>query len=188
VEAVIEALGAARVPDLVGALITTGWLADTGMPEERAGLVELVESSGMEGLILSLELEEGTSLPRGWPNSSSLPTPGCLSPGSRGSATAGGHLTGSGARPGFAPCRGRGGPGGRSAGRGCAHAVGEGGHDGGVGHIGAFLASRRSRTRCRSCARGSGADPDLSLGCSERRLRERCARPRGWGELELPGQ
>jgi pimeloyl-ACP methyl ester carboxylesterase len=82
VEAVIEAVGAPRValwgysdgahvaaavtehvPDRIAALITTGWIADMGTPEEQAGLIQLLESSGMPGLNLMLEREEGSSLP-----------------------------------------------------------------------------------------------------------------------------
>jgi hypothetical protein len=59
----VAAAAAERVPDLVGALIATGWLADTGTPEERAELTRLIESSGMEGLNLTLERDEGISLP-----------------------------------------------------------------------------------------------------------------------------
>jgi pimeloyl-ACP methyl ester carboxylesterase len=82
VEAVIEAVGAPRValwgysdgahvaaavaervPDLVAAMITTGWIADTGTPEVRAALIQILESSGMAGLNLLLEREEEISLP-----------------------------------------------------------------------------------------------------------------------------
>jgi pimeloyl-ACP methyl ester carboxylesterase len=82
VEAVIEALGAPRValwgysngahvaaalaervPDLVAAMITTGWIADMGTPEEQAELIQLLESSGMPGLNLALEQDEGITLP-----------------------------------------------------------------------------------------------------------------------------
>jgi pimeloyl-ACP methyl ester carboxylesterase len=82
VEAVIEALGAPRValwgyssgghvaaavaeriPDHIAALITTGWIADMGTPEEQAELIQLLDSPGMPGLDLMLEREEGISLP-----------------------------------------------------------------------------------------------------------------------------
>jgi pimeloyl-ACP methyl ester carboxylesterase len=82
VEVVIEALGAEhvalwgyssgahgaaavaqRLPERVGALITTSWTADMGTPEERDGLIQVLESSGMNGLNSELEREEGISLP-----------------------------------------------------------------------------------------------------------------------------
>jgi pimeloyl-ACP methyl ester carboxylesterase len=82
VEAVIDALGeprvalwgyssgahvaaavAGRVPDRVDALITTGWIADLGSPEEQKELIALLESSGMPGLNSALEQDEGISLP-----------------------------------------------------------------------------------------------------------------------------
>jgi len=82
VEAVIDALGApsvalwgyssgahvaaavaGRVPDRVDALITTGWIADLGSPEEQTELLQLLESSGMPGLNAALEQDEGISLP-----------------------------------------------------------------------------------------------------------------------------
>ena len=82
VRAVIEALGAPRValwgyssgahvaaavvqsvPNRVEALITTGWIADMGTSEERDGLIQVLESSGMNGLNSALEREEGISLP-----------------------------------------------------------------------------------------------------------------------------
>jgi hypothetical protein len=54
---------AGRNSDRIAGLITTGWTADLGTPEERAGLIQLLESSGMPALNLMLEREEGISLP-----------------------------------------------------------------------------------------------------------------------------
>jgi pimeloyl-ACP methyl ester carboxylesterase len=59
----VAAVVAERVPNRVAALITTGWISDMGTPEERAGLIQLLEASGMPGLNLMLEQEEGISLP-----------------------------------------------------------------------------------------------------------------------------
>ena len=59
----VAAAVAASIPDRVAALITTGWIADTGTPEEQAELIELLESSGMDGLNAALERGEGISLP-----------------------------------------------------------------------------------------------------------------------------
>src|SRR5215218_197852 len=82
VEAVIDALGAPSValwgyssganvaaavaglvPQRVDALITTGWIADLGSPEEQTELIQLLESSGMPALNPALEQDEGISLP-----------------------------------------------------------------------------------------------------------------------------
>jgi pimeloyl-ACP methyl ester carboxylesterase len=73
VEAVIEAVGASHVAlwgysnganvaavvarhisDRIAALITTGWIADLGTPEERAALLQLLEFSNMSSLNLML--------------------------------------------------------------------------------------------------------------------------------------
>jgi pimeloyl-ACP methyl ester carboxylesterase len=60
----VAAAVAASIPDRVAALITTGWIADTGTPEEKAAMIELLESSGMDGLNAALERGEGISLPQ----------------------------------------------------------------------------------------------------------------------------
>jgi hypothetical protein len=52
-----------RNSDRIAALITTGWTADLATPEVRAGLIQLRQASGMSGLNLMLEREEGISLP-----------------------------------------------------------------------------------------------------------------------------
>src|SRR5215212_3705688 len=54
---------AQRLPEWVGALITTSWTAEMGTPEERDRLIPVLESSGMNGLNSELEREEGISLP-----------------------------------------------------------------------------------------------------------------------------
>jgi pimeloyl-ACP methyl ester carboxylesterase len=59
----VAAVVAGRNSDRIAGLITTGWTADLGTPEERAGLIQLLESSGMPALNLMLEREEGISLP-----------------------------------------------------------------------------------------------------------------------------
>ena len=59
----LAAAVAGRVPDRVAALITIGWIADMGTPEEQTELVQLLESSGMPGLNSALEQDEGISLP-----------------------------------------------------------------------------------------------------------------------------
>ena len=59
----VAAAVAERVPDLVAAIITTGWIADMGTPEELAALIQVLESNGMEGLNRMLEREEEISLP-----------------------------------------------------------------------------------------------------------------------------
>jgi pimeloyl-ACP methyl ester carboxylesterase len=53
--ATVPAMVAKWVPDRVAAMITTGWVADMGTPEEQAELIQLVESSGMRGLNQALE-------------------------------------------------------------------------------------------------------------------------------------
>ncbi len=55
---------AASIPDRVAALITTGWIADMGTPEEQAELIEILESSGIDGFTAALERREGISLPQ----------------------------------------------------------------------------------------------------------------------------
>jgi pimeloyl-ACP methyl ester carboxylesterase len=60
----VAAAVAGRVPERVDALVTLGWIADLGAPEERAELIELLQSSGMPGLNSELERDEGISLPR----------------------------------------------------------------------------------------------------------------------------
>jgi len=59
----VAAAVAGRVPQRVDALITTGWIADMGTPEERAELVQLLESSGMPALNSALEKDERIWLP-----------------------------------------------------------------------------------------------------------------------------
>jgi len=59
----VAAAVAGRVPQRVDALITTGWIADMGTPEERAELVQLLESSGMPALNSALEKVERIWLP-----------------------------------------------------------------------------------------------------------------------------
>ena len=59
----VAAAVAASIPERVAALITTGWNADMGTPEEQAELIELLQSSGMDGLNTALERGEGVSLP-----------------------------------------------------------------------------------------------------------------------------
>jgi pimeloyl-ACP methyl ester carboxylesterase len=59
----VAAAVAQRVPDRIAAMITTGWIADMGTSEERAGLIQFRESSGMCGHNLMLEREERISLP-----------------------------------------------------------------------------------------------------------------------------
>jgi pimeloyl-ACP methyl ester carboxylesterase len=59
----VAAAVAGSVPQLVSALITIGWIADMGTPEERAGLIQLLQSSGIPGLNSALERDEGIPLP-----------------------------------------------------------------------------------------------------------------------------
>ncbi len=59
----VAAAVAEHIPDRVDALITTGWIAELASLEEQTELIELLESSGMPGLNASLEQDEGISLP-----------------------------------------------------------------------------------------------------------------------------